>query len=57
MPANATEEQIRDSQIQARTSMEQGVKDYLNPHDRFAQRMKRSMTNEKPGEGNAIDDQ
>ena len=57
MPANATEEQIRDSQIQARASMEQGVKDYLNPHDRFAQRMKRSMTNEKPGEGNAIDDQ
>ena len=37
--------------------MEQGVKDYLNPHDRFAQRMKRSMTKGEPSEGNVVEDQ
>ena len=55
---NATKEELTASKAEARASMEQGVKDYLNPHDRFAERMRRSMQKSGGGdEGNAIEDQ
>ena len=37
--------------MEAKASMEQGVKDYLNPHDRFAERMKKSMRSMKSMKG------
>lgn len=54
----ASAEEVRASQVEARANMEQGVKDYLNPHDRFAERMKRSLSKQKEGEeGDIVEDQ
>ena len=42
--------------MQARVSMERGVKDYLSSSDRFAQRMRSSLRKvDEVGEGNAIE--
>jgi len=54
MPENATTAEIKASQVELRASMNQTVKDYLNPNERFAERMKRSMrgpTNEEDVDG------
>ena len=59
LPEDATAEQIRESQTHVQSSMERGVKDYLNPHDRFAQRVKRSLSkgSSPTEEGNLVEDQ
>ena len=44
LPEDATEEEIRASKAEVRESIEQTVKEYLNPNERFAERMRRSMT-------------
>ena len=45
---------VRKSQAKARDEMQQEMKAYLNPHDRFANRMKASLTKK---EGADVDDQ
>ena len=53
---NATEEEIRASKAEARSNIEQTVKEYLDPNERFAERMRRSMTSDKGGD-NAVAEQ
>lgn len=42
--------ELRKSQIEEKDEVEGAVKNYLNPHDRFANRMRASMTKSSQAE-------